>query len=314
MRFLLVASLSLSLALVLPLLSACNALGIRANPRVAKITHESETSRSSTTFDYDDDGHLTEVEDEFRILELDWNDGQLVEVNHKDPDGDTEDFKRDLEYQNGRLVELTGELGDAGDDVTTIDYDKGGRIEKVEQDQLDGAAVSTSLYAYDDAGRLVQIVNKNVFESVDEFGDDALVRSETRTELEYEDGRLVSVSVKSDDSQLDLDLEYEDGRLASMDVTSVFGDGDGDDEQQESSGTITYEYNDDGLIKGAELDGDDDVENVDIEIDYDDGDALDLDVTPTSSLFFVPSFDLRGNAFSSIDSHTQAARMAGVNW
>ena len=172
--------------------------------------------------------------------------------------------------------------------------------------------MSTSLFEYDDAGRVVEIVARSVFETVDEFGDDELIRGETKTEMEYEDGHLVKVTFSSDNNEAKLEHEYEDGRLVKMDISSVFEASDG--EESESGGSIAFEYNDDGLIEVAELDSDGDDDELTIEIDYDDGEAVDLDVTPINSLFFVPFFDLRGNAYSTIDTRTQAARLAGVSW
>lgn len=286
--------------------SGCSLFGVRANPRVAKVTRDSETSRSSTTFDYSDEGRLTAVEDEFDILEFEWDDGVLTEVTRKDPDDDADDVRTELEYKNGRLVELKAEIGD-GEDVANIFYDKVGRIEKIERDQFDGLSVQTSLYEFDDAGRVVEIVNKSVFDF-----DGELQRDESRTELEYEDGRLVTVTASSDTQEMVIDVLYEDGRLASLDLKqTIFADGDAPD--QESEGTIEYEYNDEGLIAGADFETDQG-EDGSFEIDYDDGEALDLDVTPTTSMFFLPFFDLRGQVFTNIDTRTQAARLAGVSW
>jgi hypothetical protein len=301
-----------SLALVVATLliatvsSGCGFLGIRSNPRVSKITSESETSRSSTSFDYDDDGRVVEVESDFQLLELVWDDGILTEVVRSDPeDEDSDEVTSELEYDNGRLVEMKADLG-SSDDVTTIDYDKLGRIEKVEREQLDGDFVQTSLYEYDDEGRVAQIVTKSAFDS-----SDGLERSESKTEIEYEDGHVVTVTMSSDSGEFELEMEYEDGRLAKMDARSTF-ESTSTGEEIESEGTIEYEYDDDGLIVGAEIDSDGSEST--LEVDYDDGEAIDLDVTPTNSMFFIPLFDLRGNTYSSFDVRTQTPRLAGVSW
>lgn len=230
---------------------------------------------------------------------------------------------------NPRLTSLTADNGAARQDLQ-IEYDASGFPERIEKEISDITLVTELTWS---SGRLEELVTEagdNTITTTFSFDGDLLVRAESdgrECELAYDRGRLTSMQIRDGDDVQELEFEYDDdGRLERFNG-GVFGEteidlDDGrpasltfagnvevdaeydDDGRLEVLDTMTYSYDDAGRVD----------EIVDAastfvwDLDYDDGDAAGLDVTPFIMGLSLPLWDLRGQPHSTPDARTQAAR------
>ncbi len=276
----------------------------RANPRIQKMVREQGGQRTTTQFRYDDSGHPSEVSVDFggvtETLTLTFDGGQLVKLDnkHQAGGGATVD-KTKLEYDGGRLVKASTDVGNSDQTVTTtVDYDDSGRVSQVERtnDFGDGAAVDTTTFDYGDNG-LESFTTKSTFSTAGQGG----ATSKVTTDITYKDGRIDKLDSDNGESTQTARASYVDGVLDTVEVEGQNG----------RSAKASYDY-EGGRIVGVTQSGDN-AEDINFAIDYDDGDAADLDMAP-NDVTLGGLWDLRGAAFNGFDAHSQAARLAGVSW
>jgi YD repeat-containing protein len=278
----------------------------RANPRLNERTRTAGTIETTETFSYDENGRPSKVVDaqsgSENVTEFEWDGSLLTKITRTFDGGDANTTT--LTYEGDRLVKAATDPSSGDVATTTIEYDGNNRFSKLLTES--GTSTEEQTLVYDDSGRL-SARNITYVDTVDE---EQQTTTET-TELAYQDGNLSKVTFdpEGDDEDLSIDLAYEGGRLASV-TTNLSGFVNGATEPQDVAIKGQLTYDDQGRIvqifSVADVDG---VPEDKVEYSYEDGAAVDFDVTPQDLPLFL--FDLKGTPFTSHDVHTQAARLLG---
>jgi hypothetical protein len=312
--------------------TGCDLLVQRANPRLAKLVASEPTAGryTTTTFDYDDDGYLLEVEMRLEDYEsedllqtttlvFDWDGEEIKEVRTKrvfDGGEGADDIEvketTTFSYDDGVLVAYEIEREDNSTEGE-LSYFDNGRMQKhfatTKPDEGDGRTETTSEFGYDNDGAIESVVSKSeTFFETEGVEDPDPVR--TKTTFTFDDGLLTEVEDDNGDfGETVRELSYTDeGALDEMDTHTEIPDVDG---TIDDSWSYDY-YSETNFVRSISVDREDVADDDEYTFDYDEGTVTALDITP-SVAGIGGLIDLRGKSYVRAEGKNAAARMV-LGW
>lgn len=311
------------------LVVSANGCAPRANPLLVEMTQtrgvKDPQQIALLTLAYDESFHPVEVvsregevEDSWKLR---WQGNQLS--------GFTLDVRVDgaparletstVEYTGRNLDSIFTDLGDRSERTTSFQYESGRLSSLVTESTLLGEVTLKVVRTIrsDDSDHLVEI---NDARSVGEEQGSVV------TTVSYEDEKPVLVRRERQGLILSQEIfvgsisaVYDEERLVSL-VTEAVHPTEDLGTPKEVRSELQLSYDDEGLLTSAvssvadEDEAADPAENdVTIQLRYERGEAVDLDITP-QRLFGFPLWDLRGQATSSLVDELQAARLVELGW
>jgi YD repeat-containing protein len=267
----------------------------KPNPRLSRVVEKpTEGENRTTEFTYDGAGRIekilrTEGEDE-KEWEFVWEGSELVQVNTSNlvAGNEREDDEFELTWEGNRLVKAERN-GDRPDQTVTLDYNTDGQLDDLRA-ETDGGEDQRTKFDYDENGALVEIT----------AGDQVI-------DLDRDDNRLTGLdSTGSAEFSFDFEFDDEEDRIDSYVLN--FG---------EVKSTVTVSYDSEGRVSDLESEFENNGETFDgqeVEFEYDEGNAVGLDVT-TIQFFSLPFLvDMKGGTYESMDNRLTVPRLIFDNF
>jgi YD repeat-containing protein len=227
-------------------------------------------------------------------------------VVKEEANGRLTETESELTWEDGRLVTVKRDT-DGNESDSSYAYDDQGRLSTIETDGEDRD--STTTIVYDDANRITAL-------EAETESDAGLTK--TAIELDRSDEQINTLTLTQEgDDLLSLDILYDE-ETKRVDSTEADVETVINGEPKVVTGRGVYSYLDSGLVSLIENSAEVDNIEVDvstIEVEYEDGDASSLDVTPGKVFFGIGFlFDMKGFPHSTLDNTTGVPRTAFDSW
>lgn len=301
----------------------------RANPLLVEMIQTRGVKEPQQiallTLAYDDSFHPIEVVSRQGELEDSWKlrwQGNLLSGFTFDRRSDGVPVQLEtstIEYTGRNLDAIVTDAGDRFERTTSFQYESG-RLSSLVVDEVSPAGTR----------KLVRTIRSDESDQLVEISDALSIDEEqagsVSSTVSYEDEKPVLVRRQREEVILlpeifvrSISAVYEEERLVSL-VTEAEHPTEDGGALTEVRSELQLSYDDEGLLTSAvtsvadEDEAADPAENdVTIQLRYERGEAVDLDITP-QRLFGFPLWDLRGQATSSLVDELQAARLVELGW
>jgi hypothetical protein len=274
----------------LAVVSLVGCAGSKPNPRLSRIVEDSQGGTDTEIeFTYDGSGRIekilqTQGEDNEQEWEFVWEGSELVSVKESVlvNAGERVDDETELTWEGRRLVEAE-RSGDSPDSNFTLEYDDQGRVDSIRNESA--GEDQTTRFDYDNDGAVAEL----------KVGDSG-------AEFDWDGDRLNGYDLEQGGETYSFDLTYDDenDRIESYVLKA-------------NTAELRYEvgYDSEGRVSDLKSEIEANGETVDgaeIEFEYDDGEAVGLDMASSAFIPLPFMVDMKGGAQRTIDNQLTVPR------